>query len=63
MHSLVKFVKLKAGRLEVTEKLEQLRLLENHLPLHVVVTRHRSRGVDRPEDLEAVIQILQNEKD
>ncbi len=58
MNVLKKFVQLGPGRLEKIEKLEQLRLLENGIPIHVVVTEHKSIGVDRPEDLAAVARIL-----
>lgn len=44
--------------LEQLEKLEQLRLLEHRIPLRVVLTKHRPRGVDTPEDLEAVRAIV-----
>ncbi|MGB5745898.1 MAG: 3-deoxy-manno-octulosonate cytidylyltransferase, partial [Desulfobacterales bacterium] len=42
MQALEKFVALDQSRLEVTEKLEQLRLLENNIPIHVVLTEHQS---------------------
>ena len=58
MQTLKKFVTLKQTRLEVTEKLEQLRLLENNIPIHIVVTGHQCLGVDRPEDIQAVIKLL-----
>jgi 3-deoxy-manno-octulosonate cytidylyltransferase (CMP-KDO synthetase) len=51
-------VALGPSPLETTEKLEQLRLLENGIPIQVVLTRHRSIGVDRPEDLPAVTRLL-----
>ncbi len=58
MNVLRHFVALEPGRLEKTEKLEQLRLLENDIPVHVMVTKHKSIGVDRPEDIEKVSKIL-----
>ena len=58
MKALEKFVALNQSRLEVTEKLEQLRLLENNIPIHVVLTEHQSIGVDRPEDIQVVEQII-----
>jgi 3-deoxy-manno-octulosonate cytidylyltransferase (CMP-KDO synthetase) len=61
MDALARFVALGQSRLESIEKLEQLRLLENHMPLAVVITRHRSRGVDSPEDLQTVRQLLANQ--
>jgi len=61
MNALREFVALQPGRLEKTEKLEQLRLLENEIPVHVLVTKHRSIGVDRPDDIEKVSKILKKE--
>jgi 3-deoxy-manno-octulosonate cytidylyltransferase (CMP-KDO synthetase) len=58
MPALEKFVTLDQSRLEVTEKLEQLRLLENNIPIHVVLTKHQSIGVDRPEDIHVVEKII-----
>jgi 3-deoxy-manno-octulosonate cytidylyltransferase (CMP-KDO synthetase) len=59
---LEKFVTLDRSRLEVTETLEQLRLLENNIPIHVVLTEHQSISVDRPEDIQAVEQIIWDKK-
>ena len=51
---LERMSQLPPSRLELLEKLEQLRLLENGIPLRVVTTSYRTCGVDTPEDLEAV---------
>jgi 3-deoxy-manno-octulosonate cytidylyltransferase (CMP-KDO synthetase) len=59
MNVLRKFVELGPSLLEITEKLEQLRLLENGIPIHVVTTNYKSMGVDRPEDIETVTRILE----
>lgn len=59
MKILRQFVILGQSRLEAIEKLEQLRLLENGIPIHVVITNHQSIGVDRPEDIKTVSKILQ----
>ncbi len=56
--TLRSFVHLGPGRLEQIEKLEQLRLLENGIPIRTVLTRHRSQGVDRPADVETVTGLL-----
>ena len=58
MKVLEKFVALEQSRLEVTEKLEQLRLLENNIAIHIVMTDHPTCGVDRPEDIETVVKIM-----
>jgi len=63
MSTLKKFVSLKQSCLEVIEGLEQLRLLENNIPIQIVETQHQSIGVDRPEDIETVAKIiLEHEK-
>ena len=56
---LKQFVSLPIGKVEAVEKLEQLRLLENRIPIRVVETALTSLGVDRPEDIEKV-SILMN---
>ena len=58
MATLERFVSLGESSLEKTEKLEQLRLLENGVAIHVVKTNHRSHGVDRPSDIETVCKII-----
>lgn len=58
MTALRQFVTLGPGRLEQTEKLEQLRLLENGIPIRTVQTHHQSLGVDRPEDIAIVSRWL-----
>lgn len=58
MKTLKKFVSMPTGRLENIEKLEQLRLLENDIPIHIVITDYQSIGVDRPEDIPAVEALL-----
>jgi 3-deoxy-manno-octulosonate cytidylyltransferase (CMP-KDO synthetase) len=52
------FKALGPSELERREKLEQLRLLENDIPIYIVPTEYRSVGVDRPDDLEKVIAML-----
>jgi 3-deoxy-manno-octulosonate cytidylyltransferase (CMP-KDO synthetase) len=58
MSALETFVSLGKSRLEDIEKLEQLRLLEHNIPIHMVITTHRTVGVDRMEDLEKVKGLL-----
>ena len=58
---LLKFVALPQGALEQTEKLEQLRALENGYGIRVWVTPHDSIGVDRPEDVAIVEEILREQ--
>ena len=56
---LRRFVDLGPGTLERIEKLEQLRLLENGIPIRTVITRHRSQGVDHPDDVATAQQLIQ----
>ncbi len=49
---LQKFVSLPESRLEVCEKLEQLRALENGIKIYVMRSPLESIGVDTPEDLQ-----------
>lgn len=53
------FTSLPPSPLEQIEKLEQLRLLEAGIPIHVVLTDYAGFGVDRPEDLDLIIDQLQ----
>ncbi|MDR3641902.1 MAG: 3-deoxy-manno-octulosonate cytidylyltransferase [Humidesulfovibrio sp.] len=61
MATLERFAALPVGRLERTEKLEQLRLLENSIAIHVVITSHKCHGVDRPEDIAHIENILREQ--
>jgi len=56
--ALDRFVKLPESSLEKTERLEQLRFLENGISIYVGETPHDSVGVDTEEDLQRVIKIL-----
>ena len=58
---LLKFVQLPQSELEKTEMLEQLRALENGFSIKVLVTPHDSIGVDRPEDVILVEEILRSQ--
>jgi len=49
--ALARFAALAPGTLEQTERLEQLRLLENGLALYVAETPYDTVGVDSEEDL------------
>jgi len=56
--ALDRFVTLPESSLEKAERLEQLRFLENGIPIYIAETPHDSIGVDTEEDLQRVIQIL-----
>jgi 3-deoxy-manno-octulosonate cytidylyltransferase (CMP-KDO synthetase) len=52
------FVTLPESSLERSERLEQLRFLENGIPIHVAKTPYDTVGVDTEEDLQRVEEIL-----
>jgi len=56
--ALDKFVSLSESFLENSERLEQLRFLENGIPIYVGETPYDSVGVDTEEDLRRVMEIL-----
>jgi 3-deoxy-manno-octulosonate cytidylyltransferase (CMP-KDO synthetase) len=56
--TLLRLVRFPVSALEAAEKLEQLRALENGIPIHVVKVNYDSVGVDVPADIERVERIL-----
>lgn len=58
--ALLNFVQWKPSALEVTEKLEQLRYLENGIKIRMVLTKESPVSIDTPEDLERAKNILMN---
>jgi 3-deoxy-manno-octulosonate cytidylyltransferase (CMP-KDO synthetase) len=58
---LLNFVTLPQTSLEQAEKLEQLRALENGFDIRVWVTPYDSVGVDQPEDVKVVEDILKRQ--
>jgi len=60
--ALDQFVKLPESSLEKSERLEQLRFLENGIPIFVGETPHDSIGVDTEEDLQRVIEMMKKSK-
>jgi 3-deoxy-manno-octulosonate cytidylyltransferase (CMP-KDO synthetase) len=60
--ALDRFVSLPESSLEKSERLEQLRFLENGIPIYVGETAFDSVGVDTEEDLQRVEEILKNQR-
>jgi len=56
--ALDRFCALPESSLERSERLEQLRFLENGIPIHVAETPYDTVGVDTEEDLRRVEKIL-----
>ena len=57
--ALHRFVSLPESMLEQSERLEQLRFLENGIPIYVGETPYDTVGVDTEQDLQRVAEILQ----
>lgn len=58
MSVLKQFPTLPASDLEKAESLEQLRLMQVKIPIHVSVTRHKNASVDVAADLEIVKKLI-----
>jgi 3-deoxy-manno-octulosonate cytidylyltransferase (CMP-KDO synthetase) len=56
--ALDRFVALPESSLERSERLEQLRFLQNGIPIYVGETPYDTVGVDTEEDLRRVEQLL-----
>lgn len=59
---LFTYKNMASSNLERTEKLEQLRVLEDGYKIKVIETKYDTIGVDTPEDLEKVKEYLLKEK-
>jgi 3-deoxy-manno-octulosonate cytidylyltransferase (CMP-KDO synthetase) len=59
--ALDRFIHSPQSELEKTERLEQLRFLENGVAIQVVRTGYRSQGVDVPEDVFKIEALLREE--
>ena len=59
--TLLRFVNHPISSLEKSEKLEQLRALENDISISVAVVNYDSIGVDTPEDLIILQEHLKTE--
>lgn len=57
--TLLRLASLPTSRIEDAEKLEQLRALDHGIRIRVWETKHASLRVDRPEDVPAVAERLQ----
>lgn len=55
---LLQYARWEPTPLQLTEQLEQLKVLENGYRIKVIPTSHRTIGVDTPEDLERVRRLM-----
>lgn len=62
-HSLLDFTTWPMGKLENVEKLEQLRYLENGVPIRMIETYITGMGIDTPEDLEKAKLLIKKTTD
>ena len=54
--ALIKFTNMTQTENEKKYRLEQLRILDNGLPIHVLMTDYTGRGIDTEKDLNAFIE-------
>jgi 3-deoxy-manno-octulosonate cytidylyltransferase (CMP-KDO synthetase) len=59
--ALVKFANLQETKLEKSEKLEQLRWLEQGNKIKIAITEHQSVPIDTAQDVEKVRRIIEND--
>lgn len=55
---LLRLTRLKPTPLELSEGLEQLRIIENGFKIKVIITKHNTIGVDTPKDLKMVEKVI-----
>ena len=48
--------------MEKIEGIDDLRLIENHIKIKVLLSERVTETVDTPKDLEKVIEMMQNDK-
>lgn len=60
---LLSYAAMPQTPLETTEKLEQLRVLETGYRIKATITEHESFGVDIPEDLSKIMQLLEERRE
>lgn len=61
--ALLELTQLPQSPLELTESLEQLRALENGMPIRVLMTRRAMPGVDTMQDLERLERLLEAQQE
>jgi len=63
MKTLRKFAGFPTGKWEALENLEQLRFMENDIPVRVIMTKHKGHSVDTAGDWFKVIRIMEEKND
>lgn len=56
--TLQKYVGLEKSRLQISEDLEQLKLLDNAVPIHVCIVESQAGDVNTPEDVHALRELF-----
>ncbi|MCK9330041.1 MAG: 3-deoxy-manno-octulosonate cytidylyltransferase [Candidatus Cloacimonetes bacterium] len=61
--ALKTFINLNQSILENIEKLEQLRFIENNIPIKMILTDYKGIGIDTPQDLKNANMLISDDKD
>jgi 3-deoxy-manno-octulosonate cytidylyltransferase (CMP-KDO synthetase) len=59
--TILKYLQMTQTPLEIAESDDMLRFVENRIPVKVVLSKHKTRGVDTPNDYERVSYIMKED--
>lgn len=57
----LKYLTMKETPLEIAESDDMMRFIENGIKVKVALSSHKTRGIDTPQDREAVSKIMEND--
>ncbi|MFC1571744.1 3-deoxy-manno-octulosonate cytidylyltransferase [Candidatus Margulisiibacteriota bacterium] len=60
--AIIKYSEMDESPLEIAESVDMLRFMENGIPVKVVVSSHRTNGVDTPADHNKVCKLMENDE-
>ena len=60
--AILKFAQMKETPLEIAESDDMLRFVENGIPVRVVLSPHKTEGIDTPADHKIVIEMMKHDE-
>lgn len=60
--AILKYAWMKETPLEIAESVDMLRFVENGIPVKIMLSPHRTKGVDTPSDHKMVCRIMEKDK-